>query len=110
MRSSQEDHFFEVISSLQAEKDLPHGSAVLSLRPFIDSDGVLRVGGRESNSTLAYSQRHPIILHGNHHLTKLLIHLEHIHLWHAGPMLVLSSLSRHFYILRMKNAVQSIIR
>ncbi len=110
VRSAQEAHFVEDISSLQARKDVPRGSKLLSLRPFIDSDGVLRVGGRESNSTLAYSQRHPMILHGNHHLTKLLVQLEHIRLLHAGPTLVLSSLSRRFHIIRMKNTVRSITR
>ena len=51
-----------------------------------------------------------MILHGNHHLTKLLVRSEHIRLLHAGPTLVLSSLSRRFHILRMKIAVRSIIR
>ena len=83
-KSPQETHFVEDISSLQVGKDLLHGSNLLSLRPFIDSNGVLRVGGKESNSTLAYySQQHPMILHGNHHLTMLLVRLQHIRLLHA---------------------------
>ena len=67
------------------------------------------LGGRESNLALAYSQKHPIILHGNHHLTKLLVRLEHIRLLHAGPTLVFSSLSRRFHILRMKKTVRSVV-
>ena len=55
VRSSQVAHFAEDISSLQAGKDLLHGSNLLSLCPFVDPDRVLHVGCRESHSTLAYS-------------------------------------------------------
>ena len=98
------------ITLLKAGKDLPRGSSLLAFHPFVDSDGVLRVGGRECNSSLAYSQMHPIILHGNQVLTRLIIHSEHIRLLHAGPTLVFSSLSRRFHILGMKKTVRSVVR
>ena len=66
---------------------------VLVLHPFIDSDGVLRVGGRKRNSHLAYPQMHPIILHGKQVLTRLIIRSEHLRLLHAGPTLVFPSLA-----------------
>ena len=106
----QETHFASEIALLKAEKGLPRGDRLLPLHPFIDTDGLLRVGGRERNSMLGYSQVHPIILPGNLHLTRLLIRLEHVRLLHAGPTLVFSSLSRRFYILGMKKSVRSVIR
>jgi hypothetical protein len=51
-----------------------------------------------------------MILHGNHPLTKLIIHSEHLRLLHAGPTLVLSSLSRRFHIIGMKKTVRAVIR
>ena len=51
-----------------------------------------------------------MILHGNHHLTKLLVRLEHIRLLLTRLTLVLSSLYHSFHILRMKKTVRSIIR
>ena len=110
VRFAQETHFTSEITLLKARKGLPRGSSLLPLHPFIDADGVLRVGGRECNSKLDYSQIHPIILPGNLHLTRLLIRLEHVRLLHAGPTLVFSSLSRRFYILGMKKSVRSVIR
>ena len=50
-----------------------------------------------------------MIIHENHHLTKLLVRFEHIHLLHTGRTLMLSLLSRRFHILRMKIAIQSIV-
>lgn len=41
---------------------IPDSSYLLPLNPFLDSSGLLHVGGREQNSKLSYSIRHPIIL------------------------------------------------
>ena len=105
VRFSQEAHFAGEITSLKPGKGLPHGSSSIALHPFVDSDGVLLVGGRECNSNLAYSQMHPVILHGKHVLTRLIIRLEHLRLLHAGPTLVFSSLSHRFHVIGVKKTI-----
>ena len=45
--------------------------------PFLDDKSSLRVGGREQHSKLNYGKQHPIILHGTHPLSKLIIRNEH---------------------------------
>lgn len=110
LKFSQETQFFSEISALKAKKSLPHGSNLLSLHPFVDSDGVLRVGGRECESKLAYSRKHPVILHGKHPLVKLIIRSEHLRLLHAGPTLVFSSLACRYHILGMKKTIRSVVR
>ena len=110
IKFSQEAHFATEIALLKAKKSLPRSSGLVSLHPFIDANCILRVGGRESNSNLSYIQTYPAILHGNHRLTRLIIHSEHLRLLHAGPSLVFSSLSRRFYVLSMKKIVRSVIR
>ena len=52
---SQEDNFKEEVCSLTSNKTLPSKSCLLSLHPFLDSYGILRVCGREQNSKLSYS-------------------------------------------------------
>ena len=89
VRFSQETHFAKDIASLEARHDLSRKSNLLLLNPFIDSNGVLQVGGRKRNSKLPYSQMHPMILHGKHVLTRLIIRSEHIRLLHAGLILLL---------------------
>ena len=71
---------------------------------------MLRVGGRESTSKLSYENQHPLIFHGKHPLTKLLIRSEHTRLLHAGPTLLTASLSRQFYIIGCRKIVRSITR
>ena len=110
VRFSQEAHFSEEIALLESGKDLPRGSSLLSLHPFLDPHGVLCIGGREQNSQLSYAQMHPMILHGKHLLAKLIIRSEHQRLLHAGPMLVSSTVARRFHILGMRKTVRSVTR
>ena len=62
------------------------------------------------NSKLSYSKSHPIILHGKHPITKLIIRAEHLRLLHAGPTLLISSLNRRFHIICLHKTVRSITR
>lgn len=70
------DDFKSEIASLQSNKPLPALSALHALHPFLDKDGILRVSGRQEHSKLSYSNLHPIILHGRHSVTKLLVSSE----------------------------------
>ena len=83
----------------------------IPLRPFLDqSNALLRVGGRVSHSDLSYSKKHPFILHGAHPLTRLIIRGEHVRLMHAGPTLLMSSLSRQFHVIGLRKAVRAVTR
>ena len=107
---AQIQHFQSEIEALQRNRNVAGDSNLLPLHPFIDSNGLLRVGGRVKNSEFAYSQRHPIILHGRHPLSNLIIASEHVRLLHGGPSLVSSSLSRHFHIIGQRKAVRTVTR
>ena len=85
---SQADFFAAEISALKASHHLPTDSNLVPLKPFLDSAGVLRVGGCESNSTMAFAKVQPVILHGKHPLTKVMVRTEHLRLLHAGPTLL----------------------
>ena len=87
-RQSQSEHFSAELYALQKRKCLSKGSCLQALHPIIDQSGLLRVGGRVHNSDFAYSQRHPVILHGQHQLTRLIIQAEHIRFLHAGPTFI----------------------
>ena len=110
LSTAQYHTFSDEIESLKSMKSISKSSCLRTLHPFLDKCGILRVGGRLSNSEYAYSRRHPVILHGRHELTALIIRAEHVRLLHAGPSLVNSSLSRQFHIVGQRIAVRSITR
>ena len=107
---SQAAHFKTEVKALESGTSLPRSCSLISLNVFLDEDGLLRVGGRQQNSRLSYDGQHPIILHGTHPVSKLLIHVEHLHLLHAGPLLVSASLGRRFHIVGGRRAIRSITR
>ena len=106
----QHEHFLDEIELLKSDKVVHRGSSLLPFRPFLDKCNLLRVGGRMSNSKFSYSKLHPVILHGNHPVTKLIIRSEHLRLLHAGPTLLISSLSQRFHIIGLRRSVRSITR
>ena len=109
-RDAQSTHFSEETHALRSKSDLNKSSPILPLRPFVDSSGLLRVGGRQQHSRMSYSQRHPIILHHDHRLTHLIVRSTHLELLHAGPTLLTASLNPRYHILGCRKLVQSITR
>ncbi|KAJ0169350.1 hypothetical protein K1T71_015234 [Dendrolimus kikuchii] len=97
IRFSQLESFKDEIQLLSNGASLCNKSNLLSLNPFLDHDGVLRVGGRMKNSPYNFNKKHPVILCGKNTFTKLLMRFEHNRLYHAGPQLLLASLREHYW-------------
>jgi hypothetical protein len=115
-RILQNHYFSREIALLRQVKDKPTICVDLSfsklkyLNPFIDPEGVLRVGGRLKNSTVSFNQRFPIILPAENPVTKLIIIHKHQKMLHAGAQNTLASLRLRFWVLNGRNVVRLIIR
>lgn len=94
---AQSRSFESEINSLKKGKTINIKSKILSLNPYLDADGVMRVGGRLDNSTYDYNKKHPMIVDSRHYLTKLLFEHYHLQLMHAGPQLLLSSIREMYW-------------
>lgn len=70
--------------SLRKRKNSLKRSRLHALDPFVDEDGILRVGGRLRRSSLEFSEKHPAILPKNHHLSMPLIRHYHESVHHQG--------------------------
>ena len=105
LRVCQTDSFSSEIEALKKKAHLLKSSRLISLRPLIDDKQLLRVGGRQENAPSSYDTRHPVILHGSHPISKLLIRREHIRLLHAGPLLVAASLSSQYHFIGGKKSI-----
>ena len=107
---AQRQAFVTEIEALKNDESLSKSSRLFSLHPFLDSSGLLRVGGRGRNAQMSYSLIHPVILPGKHPITSLLISSEHRRLMHARPTLLTASLNRRYYITGCRKIVRSITR
>ena len=106
----QGTHFPNELRILSKDSlEIQRSSKIYSLNPFIDDQGILRVGGRQQRAKFSYNSRHPIILDSRHPPTKLLIRSEHIRLLHGGSLLISSSLFRNFHLLGGRRAICSIV-
>lgn len=96
-------HFKTEIISL--EKHGTVSSKLRSLSPFL-SEGIIRVGGRLSNSPLEFDRKHPYLLPKNDNLVKLIIDDCHRRNLHTGPYLVSSILRQRFWIIGARNVIR----
>ena len=110
LKVAQQAAFEENLVLLENGKQLYHKSKLLSLQPFLDELGLMRLGGRMRLSKMSFAKRHPVILPGQHAVTKLVVRTEHLRLLHAGPTLTTASLSQRYHILSSRRVVRSITR
>jgi len=93
---------------LQRDQALPKSSPLRRLNPFLDADGLLRVGGRLSLSHMAYAAKFPIILLRGH-VAVLLARHAHERCLHGGITLTLSTLRTHVWVLQGRKLVKSVV-
>lgn len=82
-------------------------SGLQKLKPFIDSHGILRVGGRLTNSALPSDSKHPILLPKSSHLTGLLIDYYHRAYLHVGPRTLQFLIQRKYWIMSGRTVIRS---
>ncbi len=97
-RISQFAWFRADLNTIKKKVSLSKNSVLLALDPFIDSNGLLRVGGRLGNAPIAYDSKHPIIISRKSLLAELLVrHIHEMHS-HATHSLTLSRLQARYHI------------
>lgn len=107
VRITQQISFPTEIASLQKGDVLK--SQLRRLSPFVDSQGLLRVGGRLTNAELPYSAKHPLLLPKDGHFVKLLISYYHVSNCHVGANALQAILGRKYWILSARRVIQHVI-
>ena len=88
--------FPEIFDAFQVSSFKSHGNPIYKLRPMLDKEGALRIGGRLVNAPLNYQSKHQLLLPHNHHVTKFLIMAHHQSVGHLGQEYVLTSLRKKY--------------
>ncbi|KAK3107024.1 hypothetical protein FSP39_005438 [Pinctada imbricata] len=111
LRVVQRQNFDKEIECLKQKTDLPRNSPIISLSPYIDDKGLLRVGGRLNNmtETLGLSSVNPVIVPKGH-ISLLLARYYHERCYHQGRKFTEGQLrSNGYWILGAKRLVSSLI-
>ncbi|KAK7905231.1 hypothetical protein WMY93_017838 [Mugilogobius chulae] len=86
IRAVQQDVYADEIKCIQKQEKLPKAGSLKNLDPFLDENGILRVGGRIAGSNLNQNEKNPVIVPGHHHLAALLIRHYHEQTHHQGRL------------------------
>ena len=84
-------------------------SSLRALNPFLDADGVIRVGSRLVKADLDYHAKFPAILPRKDQVVRALIRFQHLKDLHAGPKYVLTQLRRTIWVVHGMQEVRSVL-
>ncbi|XP_055308307.1 uncharacterized protein LOC129572386 [Sitodiplosis mosellana] len=106
---TQASAYAEELQYLANRTELNKKSKLAKLCPFLDFDGIIRVGGRLQSANASYDEKHPVILPGNSTFVQMLIRRAHITLMHGGAQLVTRCLRQKYWFIGGRNAIRSTI-
>lgn len=110
IRLCQREGFLEEIEGLKKSEGINKKSKLTSLNPFLDSEGILRVGGRLQQADIVQNMKHPILIPHKTHLSNLIVADAHKRTLHGGPQLMINYLRTRYWIVNAKNLVRQYVR
>lgn len=106
----QGNYFNEEIASIQNKGYVRSSSKITGLNPFLDNEGLLRVGGRLANASISEAAKHAIILPSHGRFTQLIIEQGHKATLHGGARLTLSYVRNKYWIMGGMCSVKRVLR
>ena len=106
----QKASFPKEYAALQNHKKVSNSSPLITLRPFLDSKGCIRVGGRLRKSFLPYNEKNPFVISKYTYFSKLLIQQAHLKSLHGGQEMTRNTLLQRFWILNGRNYIRSVLK
>ena len=86
---------------MQKEKQLRKKSGIYNLDPYLDKEGLLRVGGRLKKSNLHFSDVHPLLIGSKSKTTSLIVEWCHQKTAHGGRGLTINEVrSNRFWVVK----------
>ncbi|XP_046397751.1 uncharacterized protein LOC124164469 [Ischnura elegans] len=105
----QRQMFAQEFRELSNDGEVGRRSRLRTLSPFLDTNMIIRVGGRIKASEESYDTKHPIVLPGNDYLSKLIAMKEHLKHLHCAPQALLSSLRLNFWPLNGRTLARKVV-
>lgn len=106
----QRNAFADELKLLQSNQQVSGKHVLSKLGLFVDTDGLIRVGGRIRLAKVSYDFKHPCLLPKGGHFTQLIIDRAHSRVKHSGRGMTLNEVrSSGFWIVAGSRAVSSFI-
>lgn len=108
LKFCQRRRFPEEFSRLQNGQGVKGCSQIYKLCPMIQ-DGVLRVGGRLSRSSMPAEAKHPAILPNDLHVSDIVLRHIHREVGHGGRNHILSKLREKYWVIGASTAIRRML-
>ena len=106
----QHNDLYKEIEQLHKKQPVSRTSKLYKLDPFLDNDGLLRLGGRLNFSRYTYNVKHPYILPKSNPITKLIAYHYHQETAHQGRNTTINKIrSEGLHIIQGTTLISSII-
>ena len=106
IKSVQNEAFTKELKAAAEKKVTGRQSDLHRLDPFVDQDGILRVGGRLRRGDVSTAVTHPVILPKRGHVTDMIVTYFHQRTQHGGRDMTLGEIRvSGFWIIRGRMAV-----
>ncbi|XP_054870215.1 uncharacterized protein LOC118471342 [Amphiprion ocellaris] len=110
IQAVQVEVYGQEIKCIQRCDKVPKTSPLYNLAPFIDAQGLLRVGGRLCHANFDQDEKTSLIIPGKHHVATLPIRQHHEQIHHQGRLFTEGAVrSAGFWIVGGKRKVSSVI-
>ena len=107
VRETQNERFLDELTTVRGGGSISRNSPLWRLSSFLDSDGILRVGGRLEMSNLPYDAKHPVILPKKHHISRLVIaHIHNQGHHNLGVNFTLAELRQKYWIVNGREEIK----
>jgi hypothetical protein len=105
----QEQHYAKVKKQLGAGKDAGRDNDLKSLDPFLDEDGLIRVGGRLKKACIEECHKQPYVVPHNSPIAEMIAREKH-EISHSGCEWVVSLIRRKFWMTKVRVVVKRVSR
>ncbi|XP_055633327.1 uncharacterized protein LOC129773709 [Toxorhynchites rutilus septentrionalis] len=108
IRLAQRESFPTELRDLSHARSINQSSKITSLNPIL-VDGIIRVGGRLANAPVTENRKHPMILHHQHPLTKLIMEHYHRKHFHAGQQFLIASVRERYWPTNVRSLARKVV-
>ncbi|XP_062714335.1 uncharacterized protein LOC134291069 [Aedes albopictus] len=106
---SQWNSLAEEFNDLGRRKPVSKRSNLRLLSPFLDSDGIIRVGERLNLLEQPYHTKHPILLPSSHPFTRSVAHY-HLKLLHGGGRVTFATMRQEYWPIQDRRLLNTVLR
>lgn len=106
IRIEQKNYLWKEFNALKDKIEIPSGSKIESLKPILDRNEIIRVGGRLDRVRGNYEMRHPAIIPIGSRLAWLIADNSHRRTEHGAVQVMTQHIRQRYWIPRLRNELR----